>query len=147
MGLKEALNDKKVLEQANSLLSHISGQKPKVTKAKKSIASFKLRAGDPIGLMVTLRGKRMHDFFKKLVSIVLPRVRDFHGISEEGFDGRGNYTIGFQEALVFPEIDPAKIERVLGLEVTIVTTAKNDEEGKRLFEEHGMPFKKGKKYG
>lgn len=142
MGVKEALSDKKNLDIAITTLSLITGQKPKVTKAKKSIATFKLRAGDSIGVVVTLRGKKMDDFFRKLVAIILPRVRDFHGVSAKGFDRGGNYTLGFQEALVFPEIDPAKIERVMGLELTIVTSAKNEGQGRALLEELGMPFQK-----
>lgn len=147
MGVKEALSDKKNLDHALAILAQISGQKPKITRAKKAIASFKLRMNDPIGAVVTLRGKRMNDFYKKLVSIVMPRVRDFHGVSKRGFDGQGNYTIGFKEAMVFPEIDPGKIEKIMGLEVSIVTTAKNDEEGRQLLETLGMPFEKGAKHG
>ena len=142
VGVKEALDDKKMLESVATHLAQISGQKPKETRAKKSIATFKLRAGDPIGVMATLRGKKMRDFFQKLVSVVLPRVRDFHGVSVKGFDTMGNYTIGFQEIIVFPEIDPSKTEKMKGLQVTIVTTAKSSEEGKKLLEELGMPFKK-----
>lgn len=142
MGVKEALVDKKNLDTALNILTEITGQKPRVAKAKKSIATFKLRAGDPIGVMVTLRGKKLWDFLNKLIGIVLPRVRDFHGVSLAGFDRQGNYTLGFQESVVFPEIDPAKIEKIMGLEVTIVTTAKNEEEGRMLLEVLGMPFKK-----
>lgn len=147
MGVKEALSDKKNLDNAAAILLQISGQKPKITHAKKAIATFKLRIGDPIGVVATLRGKRMNDFFKKLVSIVLPRVRDFHGVAPKGFDGHGNYTIGFKETIVFPEIDPAKLEKIMGVEVTIVTTARDDETGKKLLESLGMPFEKGAKHG
>lgn len=140
VGVKEALTDKKVLESMSSQLAQITGQKPITTYARKAIATFKLRKGDPIGLKVTLRGRRMNDFLTKLVSIVLPRVRDFKGVSPLGFDSRGNYTLGIKELLVFPEVDFAKIEKVRGLEATFVTTAKNDEEGRKLLEEMGMPF-------
>lgn len=140
VGVKEALTDKKVLEPISSQLAQITGQKPIVTYARKAISAFKLRKGDPIGLKVTLRGRRMNDFLTKLVSIVLPRVRDFKGVSLAGFDGRGNYTLGVKELLVFPEVDFAKIDKMKGLEVTLVTTAKNNEEGKKLLEELGMPF-------
>lgn len=142
VGVKNALQDKKNMESAASWLAAITGQKPKVTKAKKAIASFKLRQGDPIGLVVTLRGKRMYGFFEKLANVVLPRVRDFSGIRLEGFDGKGNYTLGFSENTVFPEINPGKIDTTQGLEITIVTTAKNNEEGKVLLESLGMPFQK-----
>lgn len=142
MGLKEALVDKKVLETWILQLALISGQKPVITKARIAIAAFKLRKGDPIGLKVTLRRKKMNDFFKKLVSIVLPRVRDFKGVSQKGFDGRGNYTLGIRELMVFGEIDYAKLEKQKGLEITIVTTAQKDEEAKKLLEEMGMPFSK-----
>ena len=145
VGIKDASSDKKSLDNAISMMSKITGQRPKTTKARKSIASFKLRKGDAIGVMVTLRGKRMYDFFKKLVSVVLPRVRDFHGVLESGFDGHGNYTLGFQEAVVFPEIDPGKVDKMIGLEVTIVTTAKDDEKGKILLGILGMPFRKHSK--
>ncbi len=142
MGVKDALLDKKNLERGNTVLTKITGQKPKVAKAKKSIATFKLREGDAIGLFVTLRGKRMYDFFEKLTKIVLPRLRDFRGVSKKSFDGRGNYTLGFTESIVFPEIDPANLDKIQGLEVSIVTTAKNDNEGFVLLEEMGMPFTK-----
>lgn len=140
IGVKDAISDKKNVEKASAILMQITGQKPKVTKAKKSIATFKLREGENIGVMVTLRGKRMYDFFKKLTGVVLPRLRDFRGVSTKQFDGKGNYTIGFSEYIVFPEIDPGKIERIQGLEVTIVTTAKDDKEGIALLEILGMPF-------
>ena len=142
MGVKDALSDKKNVQSAASVLAQITGQKPKVTKSKKSIAAFKLREGDEIGLVVTLRGKRMYNFFEKLVSIVLPRLRDFHGVRKTSFDKRGNYTLGFVEHTVFPEIDPGKIEKVQGLEIVIVTTAKNDQEGMFLLKSLGMPFRK-----
>lgn len=141
-GVKDALSDKKNLEKAGVVLAQITGQKPKVTKAKQAIAGFKLRKGDEIGLMVTLRGKRMYHFFEKLVSIVLPRLRDFHGVRRESFDGYGNYTLGLEEYAVFPEVDPSKIDKMQGVEVTIVTTAKNNQEGIALLEALGMPFSK-----
>lgn len=147
MGLKEALMDKKILESWALQLALIAGQKPVVTKARIAIAAFKLRKGDPIGLKVTLRQKRMVDFFKKLVSVVLPRVRDFKGVSLKGFDGQGNYTLGIRELMVFSEIDYAKLEKQKGLEITIVTTSKKDEEAKKLLEEMGMPFMKAVKNG
>lgn len=143
MGVRDVLTDKGNLEKQAVVMAQISGQKPKVMKAKKSISTFKLREGDEIALMVTLRGSRMYDFFEKLVSIVLPRIRDFHGVKKESFDGRGNYTLGFSESTVFPEIDPSKIDKIQGLEVIIVTTAKNNEEGLTLLETLGMPFRKG----
>ena len=144
MGVKDALIDKKNIEKAKAVLTQITGQKPKVTAAKKAIAAFKLRIGDEIGLVVTLRGKRMHDFFTKLIAIVLPRFRDFHGVKKESFDGHGNYTLGFPESAVFPEIDPGKVDRIQGLEISIVTTAKNDKEGYTLLKALGMPFAKVK---
>lgn len=142
MGVKDVLSDKKNLEKAQAILSRISGQKPKVTKAKKAISTFKLREGDEIGLVVTLRGKRMYDFYEKLANIVLPRLRDFRGIPRTSFDGHGNYTLGFPESTVFPEIDPATVDRVQGLEIVIVTTAKDNKEGFALLENLGMPFQK-----
>lgn len=142
MGVKDALSDKKNIEKGVEVLSLITGQKPKVTAAKKSIASFKLREGDKVGLMVTLRGKRMFDFYEKLVSIVLPRIRDFRGVPTKSFDGRGNYTLGFSEDTVFPEIDAGKIDRIQGLEITIVTGAKTNQEGEALLRALGMPFVK-----
>ena len=142
VGVKEAMADKKVLDAVLEQISAITGQKAVVRMAKKSIATFKLREGAPIGVCVTLRGKRMRDFLQKLVAIVLPRVRDFHGVSKTGFDGRGNYSLGFAEQIVFPEIDYSKIDKIRGLEVTIVTTAKNNDEGLELFKELGMPFMK-----
>jgi large subunit ribosomal protein L5 len=144
LGVKGALADKKNMQNAISILTQITGQKPRVAKAKKAIASFKLREGDEIGAVVTLRGKRMYDFFEKLVSIVFPRIRDFRGVSQKSFDGRGNYTLGFNEHIVFPEIDPGKVDKIYGLEVVLVTTAKTNEDAKALFEALGMPFTKEK---
>ena len=142
MGVKDALADKKNIEKEAEVLGQITGQKPKVMKAKQSISSFKLREGDEIGLMVTLRGKRMYDFYQKLTTIVFPRFRDFHGVKKESFDGKGNYTLGFSESTVFPEIDPSKIDKIQGLEISIVTTAKNNEQGFALLKALGMPFRK-----
>ena len=142
MGVKDAVADKKNMERAAEVMSLITGQKPKVTKAKKSISAFKLREGEEIGLVVTLRGKRMYDFYQKLVTIVFPRLRDFHGVKTESFDGRGNYTFGFAESTVFPEIDPSKMERSQGLAISITTTAKNNEQGLALLKALGMPFVK-----
>lgn len=145
IGLSEAMDDKKVLEIVSNDLVAITGQKPKVAKARQSIAGFKLRAGQPIGLMATLRGQRMYDFFEKLVKVVLPRLRDFQGVSLKSFDGGGNYSLGVPEQIVFPEIDYAKIDKVRSLEVTVVTNAQTDEKAKRLLVLLGMPFEKGKK--
>ncbi len=142
MSVKDAIADKKNMERAQAIFTQITGQKPKVTKAKQSIATFKLREGEPIGVVATLRGKRMHDFFVKLTRIVLPRLRDFRGVGRSQFDSRGNYTLGFSEHTVFPEIDPGKVEKVFGLEVVIVTTAKDTKAGLALLEALGMPFKK-----
>ncbi len=142
IGLGEATQNPKALEAAEKDLATISGQRPVTTRAKKSISSFKLRVGMPIGMMVTLRGKRMYDFFDKLVNIVLPRFRDFRGLSRDSFDGRGNYSLGMKEQIVFPEIDYDKVDRIRGLEVTIVTTAKNDDEARTLLELMGMPFRR-----
>lgn len=143
IGLGEAIQNPKALESAAQDLATISGQRPVITKAKKSVAAFKLRAGMPIGMMVTLRGQRMCDFFDRLVSIVLPRLRDFRGAPLDSFDGHGNYNLGIKEQLVFPEIDYDKIDKVRGLQVTIVTTAKNDDEARSLLRLLGMPFRKG----
>jgi large subunit ribosomal protein L5 len=140
MGIKEALDDKKVLEKNAEILGKITGQKPKVTKARMSVATFKLRKGQEIGLVVTLRGKRMYAFFDKLTKIVLPRLRDFRGVSVKNFDGHGNYNLGFPENTVFPEIDPGSIDRPQGLQVTIVTSAKDNREGEALLRILGMPF-------
>jgi len=142
VGLGEALQNSKYLESAVEDIRKITGQQPVITRAKKSIATFHLRAGNPIGVKVTLRGKRMWDFFDRLVSIALPRKRDFRGISPNSFDGRGNYTLGFREQLVWPEIDYDKVDKIRGMEVTIVTTAKTDEEGRRMLDLLGMPFVK-----
>jgi large subunit ribosomal protein L5 len=142
MGVRDAVADKKNIERAGKAMEQITGQKAKVAKAKKSIASFKLRQGEPIGVVVTLRGKRMYDFYEKLISIVFPRLKDFHGISRTSFDGRGNYAIGFTEYAVFPEIDPATVERVQGLEVNVVTSATNNNDALALLEALGTPFQK-----
>jgi large subunit ribosomal protein L5 len=142
IGLGEATQEPKALEAAEKDLTTISGQQPVTTRAKKSISAFKLRAGMPVGMMVTLRGKRMYDFFDKLVNVVLPRFRDFRGISRDSFDGRGNYSLGMKEQIVFPEIDYDKVEKIRGLEVTIVTTATNDDEARTLLELMGMPFRR-----
>ncbi|MEK7517192.1 MAG: 50S ribosomal protein L5 [Patescibacteria group bacterium] len=147
MGVKDVLLDKKNLDKGSAILAQITGQKPKWTSAKKSISTFKLREGDRIGLAVTLRGKRMYDFFERLTNIVLPRLRDFHGLNKNSFDGRGNYSIGFSESTVFPEIDPGKIDQTTarqGLEVSIVTNCSNDKEGFALLKALGMPFEKVK---
>ena len=143
IGLGEATQNPRALEAAGEDLATISGQHPVITRAKKSIASFKLRAEMPIGMMMTLRGKRMYDFFDKLVNVVLPRFRDFHGVPRDSFDGRGNYNLGIREQIVFPEIDYDKIDKIRGLQVTIVTTAKNDNEAESLLELMGMPFSRG----
>lgn len=142
MGLGDAVTNSKVLDDAIEELKLITGQKPIATKAKKSIANFKLREGMPIGAKVTLRGERMYEFLDKLVSIALPRVRDFHGISSKSFDGRGNYTCGVKEQLIFPEINFDKVKKVRGMDIVIVTTAKSDEEGRTLLTLMGMPFHK-----
>ena len=142
IGLGEAIQNAKVLEAAEKDLMAISGQHPVITRAKKSIAAFRLRTGMPIGLKVTLRGERMYDFFDKLVNVVLSRMREFQGVSRNSFDGRGNYTLGLKEQLIFPEIDYDKIDKVRGLEVSIITTSKTDEEGRHLLELLGMPFAK-----
>ena len=141
MGLGEAIQNIKVLDAAMEELALVSGQRAIVTRARKSIASFKLRAGMPIGCMVTLRRARMYDFFDKLVNIALPRVRDFRGLSDRSFDGRGNYTLGIKEHIIFPEIDYDKIDKIKGMNISIVTTAKTDEEGKALLRLMGMPFR------
>jgi large subunit ribosomal protein L5 len=143
IGLGEAIANPKALESAEKDLATISGQHPVVTKSKRSIAAFKLRTGMPIGMMVTLRGRRMYEFMDRLVSVVLPRIRDFRGVSRTSFDGRGNYSLGFKDQLMFPEIDYDKVEKPRGFQITIVTTARSDEEGRRLLELMGMPFVKG----
>jgi large subunit ribosomal protein L5 len=140
IGLGEALTNAKAIDAATGDLALITGQRPIVTKAKRSIAQFRLRTGNPIGAKVTLRGERMWDFLDRLISLALPRIRDFRGIPSRSFDGRGNYSLGFREQLAFPEIDYDKVDRLRGLEVSIVTTAKTDEESKRLLELLGMPF-------
>jgi len=142
IGLGEAIQNAKALEAAEGDLAAISGQHPITTRAKKSIASFRLRAGMPIGLKVTLRGKRMYDFFDKLVNAVLPRQREFQGVSGNAFDGRGNYSLGLREQIIFPEIDYDKIDKVRGFEISVITTARTDEEGRHLLELLGMPFTK-----
>ena len=141
MGLGEAIQNAKMLDAGVEQLAVISGQKPVVTKAYKSIAAFKLREGMSIGVKVTLRKERMYDFFDRLVSIALPRVRDFRGVADNAFDGRGNYTLGIEEQIIFPEVDCDKVEKVKGLSVTIVTTAQTDAEGKELLRLLGMPFR------
>ncbi|MBF0228599.1 MAG: 50S ribosomal protein L5 [Desulfamplus sp.] len=141
IGLGEAIKNVKLLDSAAADLSLIAGQKPVITKARKSIAAFKLRMGMPIGCMVTLRGEKMYDFLNKLINIALPRVRDFKGISGKAFDGRGNYSLGIKEHIIFPEIDYDKTDSIKGLNVSIVTTAKTDEEGRTLLKLFGMPFK------
>lgn len=142
MGVKDAVNDKKVVEKMAGALSQITGQKAKPTRAKKAIAGFKIRQGDVIGLVVTIRGNRMYDFYDRLVKIVLPRIKDFRGVSRTSFDGRGNYTLGFHEYSTFPEIDPASVERLQGMEMVFVTTATENKQGFALLEALGMPFAK-----
>ena len=140
IGLGEAIQNPHALEAAERDLAAISGQHPVITRARRSISGFKLRAGMPVGMMVTLRGVRMYDFLDKLVNAVLPRIRDFQGTSRDSFDGRGNYTFGLSEQIIFPEIEYDKVDRVRGFEVSIITTARNNEEGRRLLELLGMPF-------
>lgn len=142
VGLGEALQNAKALDAASNDIMLITGQKPIVRKARKSIATFKLREGNPIGIKVTLRGNRMYDFLDRLMSVALPRVRDFRGVSPDAFDGRGNYTLGLAEQLIWPEINYDTIDKVRGMEITIVTTAKTDEEARRLLQLLGMPFRK-----
>ncbi len=141
MGLGEAIQNVKILDSAVEEMASISGQKAVITKAKKSIASFKLRQGMPIGCMVTLRKERMYEFLDRFMNVALPRVRDFKGVSGRGFDGAGNYSVGVKEQLIFPEINYDKVDKVKGLNITIVTTAKSDEEGKALLKLMGMPFR------
>jgi large subunit ribosomal protein L5 len=141
MGLGEAVQNAKIVESATDELSAITGRKPIVTRAKKSIATFKLREGMPIGAMVTLRGKQMYDFLDRLISVALPRTRDFKGISPKAFDGRGNYTLGVREQIIFPEINYDKIDRIKGMNITFVTTAETDEQGRALLKSLGMPFR------
>ena len=142
MGVGEAISNAKVLDDAVADMTQITGQKPVITKAKKSIANFKLREEMPIGCKVTLRGEKMYDFLEKVIKVALPRVRDFRGINGSSFDGRGNYTFGLKEQIIFPEIDYDKISKVRGMDITIVTTAETDQEGYALLKEFGMPFKK-----
>ena len=140
MGVGEAIGNAKILDSAVDELATISGQKPVIRKAKKSIASFKLREGVPIGTSVTLRGEKMYEFLDRLINIALPRVRDFRGVPTRSFDGRGNYTLGIRDHFIFPEIDPVKVDKSKGMNITIVTTAKNDEQARVLLRELGMPF-------
>jgi large subunit ribosomal protein L5 len=147
IGLGEAITNAKVLEGAEKDLVAITGQHPVITRSKRAIAAFKLRPGMPIGIRVTLRGIRMYDFLDKLVSITLPRIRDFQGVSRDSFDGQGNYTLGMKEQIVFPEIEYDKVDKVRGMEIVIVTTAKTDEEGRQLLTLFGMPFVKEQKVG
>ncbi|HUP43889.1 MAG TPA: 50S ribosomal protein L5 [Thermoanaerobaculia bacterium] len=142
MGMGEAISNAKVLDAATDELGQIAGQKPVITKAKKSIASFKLREGQSIGTMVTLRGEKMYEFLDRLISTALPRVRDFRGVPARSFDGRGNYTLGVRDHLIFPEIDITKVDKSKGMNITIVTTAKDDEQARFLLREMGMPFGK-----
>jgi large subunit ribosomal protein L5 len=142
MGVGDAVSNAKVLDTAVEELTEISGQKPVITKAKKSIAGFKLREGMPIGAKVTMRGERMYEFLDKLISVSLPRVRDFRGVSKKSFDGRGNFTLGVKEQLIFPEIDYDKVNKVRGMDIVIVTTANTDEEARELLTQVGMPFQK-----
>ena len=142
MGVGEAISNAKLLDTASEELSTISGQKPVITRAKKSIASFKLREGQAIGTMVTLRGEKMYEFLDRLINIALPRVRDFRGVPAKSFDGRGNYTLGIRDHLIFPEIDAGKVDKSKGMNITIVTTAPNDEQARFLLRELGMPFGK-----
>ena len=142
MGIGDAVSNSKVLDEAVAELALITGQKPVITRAKKSIAGFRLREGMPIGCKDTLRGERMYDFLDKLVSVSLPRVRDFRGVSKKSFDGRGNYTLGVKEQLIFPEIDFDKVNKVRGMDIVVVTTANTDEEARELLTQLGMPFQK-----
>ena len=142
MGVGEAVGNSKALESAVADMTQIAGQKPVITKAKKSIAAFKIREGMNLGCKVTLRGERMYEFLDKLMNLTLPRVRDFHGVSATGFDGRGNYTLGLKEQLIFPEIEYDKVDKARGMDITIVTTATTDEEGRDMLKMMGMPFEK-----
>ena len=142
MGLGEAMQDKKAIDEALEELGLIAGQKPRVNKARKSIANFKLREGSPIGVSVTLRGARMWEFFDRLISVAIPRVRDFRGLNPRAFDGRGNYSVGASEQLIFPEIDFDQVTTTRGMNITIVTTAENDEQGKALLDAFGFPFRR-----
>jgi large subunit ribosomal protein L5 len=140
IGLGEARENARAVESATSDIATITGQKPVVTKAKKAIANFKIREGMPVGVAVTLRGDRMYEFLDRLLNVALPRIRDFHGVPVKAFDGRGNYSLGLREQLIFPEIEYDKVDRIRGMQVNIQTTARNDEEGRRLLELMGMPF-------
>jgi len=142
MGVGEAIQDAKLLDQAAEELATIAGQKPAITRARKSIANFKLRAGMAIGCRVTLRGRRMYEFLDRLMNLALPRVRDFRGVPPRAFDGRGNYTLGIRDQLIFPEVNYAKVQKVKGMNVCVVTTARTDEEGRALLSHLGMPFRK-----
>jgi len=142
MGVGDAINDKKLLENAAADMTAIAGQKPLITKARKSVAGFKIREGYPIGCKVTLRGERMWDFFERLISIAVPRIRDFRGLNPKSFDGRGNYSMGVREQIIFPEIDYDKVDRVRGLDITITTTANSDEEARALLSAFNFPFRK-----
>jgi large subunit ribosomal protein L5 len=142
IGLGEALTDANALDKAADEVAAITGQKPVITRAKRSIANFRLREGNPIGVAATLRGQRMYEFLDRLVSAALPRIRDFQGLNPNAFDGRGNYSLGIREQLIFPEIEYDRVDKVRGMQVTIVTTARNDEEGRRLLELMGLPFRK-----
>jgi large subunit ribosomal protein L5 len=142
IGMGEALTDANALDKASDDVAAITGQKPIVTRAKRSIANYRLRTGNPIGVATTLRGARMYEFFDRLVSAALPRIRDFQGLNPNAFDGRGNYSLGLREQLIFPEIDYDQVDKVRGMQVTIVTSARNDDEGRRLLELMGMPFQK-----
>jgi len=142
MGVGEALADKKLLESAVADLEALSGQKPVITKARKSVAGFKVREGFPIGCKVTLRGERMWEFFERLVGIAIPRIRDFRGLNSKSFDGRGNYSMGVKEQIIFPEIDYDKVDKIRGLDITITTSAQTDEEGRALLRAFNFPFKK-----
>ena len=142
VGLGEAIQNAKALDAAVQDIATITGQKPVITRAKKSVAAFQVRTGMPIGVMVTLRGDRMYDFLDKLMNVVLPRIRDFQGVSPKSFDGRGNFSLGLQEQIVFPEIDYDKVDKIRGMEITIVTSARTDEEARRLLQLLGMPFRR-----
>jgi large subunit ribosomal protein L5 len=142
IGLGEAKENARAVETATADVATISGQKPVVTRAKKAIANFKIRENMPIGVAVTLRGDRMYEFLDRLINAALPRIRDFHGVSTKAFDGRGNFALGVREQLIFPEIDYDKVDKIRGMQINIITTAKNDEEGRRLLELMGMPFSK-----
>ncbi len=142
MGVGEAIGDSKILDQAVEELAAITGQRPQITKARKSIANFKLRAGMPIGCRVTLRGNMMYEFMNRVMNVALPRVRDFRGVPAKGFDGRGNYTLGLKDQLIFPEINYSKVQKVKGMNVSIVTSARTDEEARALLKHLGMPFRK-----